>query len=159
MWPWRGRPVAIEPIAADDVSAMAAIHAEGFARAWGVAEMEALVADRACLGHAARAQGWPARVDGFVLSRMAGDEAEILTIAVRRAQQGRGIAGAMLLHHLGGLGQHGVRALFLEVEDTNRPAIALYRRNGFVQVGQRPSYYRKPDGTAANAIVMKRVLG
>ncbi|MGL5735783.1 MAG: GNAT family N-acetyltransferase [Beijerinckiaceae bacterium] len=158
MWPWRDRGVAIAALKPDNARQVASIHSEGFARGWGTAEVEALLADRTCLGHGAVSQGWPGTLDGFVLSRMAGDEAEILSIAVRRARHGRGIAGQLLAHHLGALAGAGMAALFLEVDENNAPALALYRRQGFQAVGQRKSYYRRADGSTANAVVMRRSL-
>lgn len=158
MWPWRSRGVVIEALRPDASADVASIHAENFARPWGSAEIEALIADSACIGQMARTQGWPSQIEGFVLSRIAGDEAEILSIAVRRARQGQGIAGQLLLHHLGALGPRRVRSLFLEVDEANTPALALYRRHGFLTVGERKSYYRRNDGSAANALVMRRDL-
>jgi ribosomal-protein-alanine N-acetyltransferase len=42
----------------------------------------------------------------------------------------------------------------LEVEEGNGPAVALYRRAGFREVGRREGYYLKPDGTRASALAM-----
>ena len=55
---------------------------------------------------------------------------------------------------------HGERAeaLFLEVDETNVPAIALYRRLGFRQVGHRANYYRSPERGPTGALVMRRDL-
>lgn len=38
----------------------------------------------------------------------------------------------------------GVTAVFLEVRDTNEPALDLYRTMGFRQVGVRREYYERP---------------
>ena len=38
--------------------------------------------------------------------------------------------------------------LFLEVDETNQPAIALYRRFGFREVGKRPRYYQSAEGAS-----------
>jgi [ribosomal protein S18]-alanine N-acetyltransferase len=51
-----------------------------------------------------------------------------------------------------------VRTLFLEVEEGNTAALALYARQGFTEVSRRAAYYRKSDGSAANAIIMRRTL-
>ena len=45
-----------------------------------------------------------------------------------------------------------LKTLFLEVRESNMPAINLYQKYGFTQVGKRPKYYR--DGETA--LVMKK---
>jgi ribosomal-protein-alanine N-acetyltransferase len=49
-------------------------------------------------------------------------------------------------------------ALFLEVDETNPPAIALYRRLGFHEVGKRPNYYQSAAKGPTGALVMRRDL-
>ena len=49
-------------------------------------------------------------------------------------------------------------ALFLEVDETNLPAIALYRRLGFGEVGRRANYYRSSGHGPTGALVMRRDL-
>ncbi|MFL5220164.1 MAG: GNAT family N-acetyltransferase, partial [Microvirga sp.] len=95
---------------------------------------------------------------GFILSRKAADEAEILSVAIAAGWRGRGHSGPLLDRHLQSIAQAGVRSVFLEVEEGNRPALALYRRRGFREVGHRQGYYARPDGTRAAAITMSRRL-
>jgi ribosomal-protein-alanine N-acetyltransferase len=159
IWPFAARPPVYRALDPADARAVAAIHAEGFARGWPAADVERMLADATTVGDGAATAGWPSQLIGFVLSRVAADEAEILSIGVKRSWQGRRVAAGLLAHHLSRVGQRGAQALFLEVEEGNRPAIALYRRFGFFDVGKRPSYYKKPDGRAANAIVMRRAIG
>ena len=99
------------------------------------------------------------RVRGFAVSRLAADEAEILTIAVDRAWRGRGVGRDLLREHVSRAALSGARAMFLEVDQDNAAAIALYRRFGFVEVGRREGYYRRPDGKSATALVMRKDLG
>ncbi|WP_342359995.1 ribosomal protein S18-alanine N-acetyltransferase [Terrarubrum flagellatum] len=150
------RPILFRPLSSADARAVAHIHAEGFARGWPADEIEAMILDPAVVGDGAATAGWPGALAGFVLSRIAADEAEILSICVRRKNQGKGVAGRLLNHHLSRLGQRGARAVFLEVEEGNTPAIALYRRYGFAEVGRRKSYYPKADGRTADALTMRR---
>ena len=42
------------------------------------------------------------------------------------------------------LREQGSHCLTLEVRASNEPAIKLYRKLGFVQVGKRPNYYFNP---------------
>ena len=136
-----------------DAAAIAALHAQSFHRGWSDEEVESLLVDGHVLAHSLRVGGGFA---GFVLSRCAGDEAEILSIAVARRHQGRGLARQLLTLHLGRLAALGVKALFLEVDENNAPAIALYRGTGFREVGRRPNYYPLPDGRTAAALVLRR---
>jgi ribosomal-protein-alanine N-acetyltransferase len=147
-------------LTASDAGAVAALHAEGFARGWPASDIAQMILDPAIVGDGVAPSGrtW-APLCGFALSRIAADEAELLSIAVAAAARGRGLAGGLLGHHLARLGARGAGTLFLEVEEGNAPAIALYRRFGFAEVGRRASYYRKPDGTAAHALVMRRAMG
>ncbi|WP_188520206.1 GNAT family N-acetyltransferase [Alsobacter metallidurans] len=139
----------------EDAAAVAALHAEGFHAGWSASECEAMLLDRAVVGQGI---GPGQALDGFVLSRVALDEAEILTIAVARRRQGGGLGRRLLQAHFGALVNRGVRTLFLEVDEGNAPARALYARAGFEQVGRRAGYYRKPDGSAAAALVLRRTL-
>jgi ribosomal-protein-alanine N-acetyltransferase len=156
---WQRKPAvpAVRPLRPADAAAVAAMHSEGFARGWPATEVAALLADQAVAGDGVAAGG--AALVGFVMSRVAADEAEILSIAVKAAQRRGGLASALLGAHLGTLAARGVRKLFLEVEAENAAAIALYRRFGFAEVGRREAYYRRPDGRAATAVVMRRDLG
>jgi [ribosomal protein S18]-alanine N-acetyltransferase len=56
------------------------------------------------------------------------------------------------LHHL------RAEALFLEVDEANHPALALYRRLGFREVGRRENYYDGAEGRKSSALVMRRDL-
>src|SRR4029077_13094111 len=98
------------------------------------------------------------RLRGFVLSRLAADQAEILTIAADAACQGKGVGRALLSENLRQAANAGAKAMFLEVAKDNAPALALYERFGFVKVVESARYYRRADGTRA-AVVMRKQLG
>jgi [ribosomal protein S18]-alanine N-acetyltransferase len=131
---------------------LAAIHASAFAHPWDAHEFERLLADRAVMADGLfLGAGKPS---GFVLSRVVADEAEILTVAMAPEARGRGNARPLLAAHLDALARRGVLVVHLEVEEGNAPALALYRRLGFGEVGRREGYYRKPDGSQAAALTM-----
>ncbi len=101
-----------------DAVSLATLHAASFNRGWSEHEFEQLLTDRSVI--ADRATSGRTNV-GFILSRRAADEAEILSVAVARSWQGRGLARRMLDLHLRRLAGLGLRAVFLEV-DARQPA-------------------------------------
>jgi [ribosomal protein S18]-alanine N-acetyltransferase len=147
-------PLIIRQAEMTDAAAIAAAHALSFDRAWGLMEFERLLAEENIVCHVA-AGGEQGRAEGFVLSRIASDEAEVLSIAVLPERRGGGVARRLLDAHREVLLLSRVRTLFLEVEEGNLPALALYRRQGFAEVSRRDAYYRKADGSAATALVMR----
>jgi ribosomal-protein-alanine N-acetyltransferase len=156
-WSWLARPAhpAVRSLAMRDAPRVAAIHAEGFHHGWSVPDIEAMLADAAILGLGV---GRGRALEGFVLSRRAADEAEILTIAVATGARRSGLGLALLLAHLAQLAGHGVRALFLEVDEANSAARSLYASLDFKEVGRRNAYYRRPDGSRATALVLRKEL-
>jgi [ribosomal protein S18]-alanine N-acetyltransferase len=145
-----------EPILSEarphDAAAIAAVHKISFQRGWGEDEIHRLLIDSAVVAHRATIGR---TMIGFILSRMAGGEAEILSVAIAPARRGRGFARPLLDLHLRRLAGLGARAVFLEVDARNAPACRLYRRAGFYEVGARQGYYQ---GVAA-ALVLRRDLG
>lgn len=153
---WRGGGrVVVEPVSARDAARLAQLHGASFHRGWGEGEFEAMMAERNTLLHRLR-QG--RQVIGFAVSRMAADEAEILSIAIDEKQRGRGLSRNLLMTHLGHLAGRGVRTIFLEVEENNKPARRLYEWAGFGVVGRRERYYQQPGGEQLNALLMRRDL-
>ncbi|WOH81686.1 ribosomal protein S18-alanine N-acetyltransferase [Bradyrhizobium sp. BEA-2-5] len=152
---WGGGPPAVEAASLRDAARLAQLHGASFHRGWGEGEFEAMLTERNTLVHRLR-QG--RKVIGFAVSRMAADEAEILSIAIDSNQRGRGLSRDLLLTHLGHLAGRGVRTIFLEVEENNQPARRLYDGCGFVVVGRRDRYYKQPNGEQLNALLMRRDL-
>ena len=79
--------------------------------------------------------------DGLVLARVAGEEAEILTLAVVPAARRHGVATGLLQAAIVRLVASGAAVAFLEVSVKNTAALRLYLRQGFTQTGRRPAYY------------------
>ncbi len=157
-WPWgRPSPSALRPLRASMAGDCARIHSTGFAYPWSAQELESLIVDPAAIGTAALDPA-NAKLRGFALSRVVADEAEILTIAVDASLRRGGVGRDLLRAHLGEIAAAGAACLFLEVDESNAPALALYARFGFRQVGRREGYYKRPDGKSASALVMRRDL-
>jgi len=138
-----------------DCAAFAVLHGASFRRGWSEDEFERLLTDRAVLAHRAMLGRRPV---GFILSRIAAGEAEILSVAVAAAQRGRGIARRLVYLHLRRLAGLGVRTVFLEVEEDNVPARRLYGGSAFREVGRREGYYPRAAGGAGAALVLRRDL-
>jgi [ribosomal protein S18]-alanine N-acetyltransferase len=154
----RSSPPTIRRIGPDSSRDCAAIHAQCFARRWSATEFENLLADRHVIADAA-INAATRQMSGFMLSRIAADEAEILTIAVAPARRRKEVAGRLLAHHLGRLAAAGAKTLFLEVDGRNQAALALYTGFGFRQVGTRKAYYQRPGEAGGDALIMRRALG
>jgi [ribosomal protein S18]-alanine N-acetyltransferase len=147
----RSRPVLSEA-RERDAAAIAELHAASFQRGWSEEELYRLLTDRNVVGHRSTAG---AALVGFILSRLAAGEAEILSVAIASGWRGRGYSRPLLDLHLRRLAGLGVRTVFLEVGETNAPAVRLYRKAGFYDVGRRKGYY---EG-GATALVLRRDLG
>jgi ribosomal-protein-alanine N-acetyltransferase len=136
-----------------DAAAIARLHGASFHRGWSDGEIETMLRDRAVLAHRATSGR---RLSGFILSRLVTGEAEILSVAVAAARRGKGLARRLLDLHLRRLAGLGARTVFLEVDEGNAPALRLYRRAGFRQVGRREGYYQDAHGAAA--LILRRDL-
>jgi [ribosomal protein S18]-alanine N-acetyltransferase len=152
---WSGGTAVIETATLRDAPRLAQLHGASFHRGWGEGEFEGMLTERNTLVHRQRIGR---KIVGFAVSRMAADEAEILSIAVASSHRGRGLSRNLLLTHLGHLAGRGVRTVFLEVEENNQPARRLYDRAGFAVAGRRERYYQQPGGEQLNAVLMRRDL-
>jgi [ribosomal protein S18]-alanine N-acetyltransferase len=146
-----------EPVLAEavprDAAALANLHGASFRRGWSEDEFERLLLERNVVTHRAMIGR---QLVGFIVSRLAPPEAEILSIAVAPSQRGRGLARALLDLHLRRLVGLGTRTVFLEVDENNTPARRLYRRMGFGDAGRRERYYQQGTAPASAALVLRR---
>ena len=83
-------------------------------------------------------------VVGYIGSQTAVDETDVMNVAVHPDHRRQGIAEALIEKLVLELKERGSHALMLEVRDSNAPAIALYEKLGFQQVGLRKNYYHNP---------------
>lgn len=95
------------------------------------------------------------KVIGFAGIMLVADEAELLNIAVTGTFRGRGIGQKLLTKMLSEASRRGVQRMLLEVRKSNEPAINLYHKNGFVELGERKNYYSNPE---EDAVIMERKL-
>ncbi len=88
------------------------------------------------------------RLAGYVGSQTVGWESDMMNIAVHPDFRRQGIAAALVEKLIRELNLRGSRSLTLEVRTSNTPAIAMYEKLGFQQVGLRKNYYRHPKEDA-----------
>ena len=146
----------IEPAQPRDADAVANLHAKSFYRGWPRQDIEAYLLD----GDTPTLVACDARrnVAGFAMLRILGDDVELMTIAVDRKFQGKGIGEALLRATFEDLMMSPARRMILEVAADNPAAIRLYDKLGFKKLSERKGYYARPDGQPATALVMARDL-
>ena len=124
---------------ASDTAPLAALHAACFDDAWDAASLRTTLAAPGAFAFHDR--------DGFVVARVAGDEAEILTLAVTPGARGKGLGRALLSAAIAEAQSRGAKAVFLEVGRDNPAALALYAALRFANVGSRKGYYGGRDAS------------
>ena len=160
-WFRRSVRTHIDEAMPEDSRLLADIHGRSFDRGWSAEEMRSMLASHPVVQVLAlrRSDGGKTGVAGFVMLRIAGGEAEILTLAVdpqfRRCGYGKLLMEEALRHAY----RDRAEAVFLEVDDTTRAAVSLYSGLGFETVGRRARYYERQDGPAGSALVMRLRLG
>lgn len=147
----------VEPAQAADADAIARLHAQGFYRGWPREEFAAYITGEGTPVYVACDA--KRRIAGFAMLRHLGDDVELITIAVDRKWQNKGIGLALMRALFDDLLMSPARRMLLEVATDNAAALRLYGKLGFAKVGERKGYYPRPDGTPATAIVMARDLG
>jgi ribosomal-protein-alanine N-acetyltransferase len=133
---------------------LAALHALAFTdapRPWTAGEFAALLAAPTTLV--------VARAAGFALGRVAGPEAELLTLAVHPEARRRGLGRGLVAGFEAAAAARGAVEVLLEVAVTNAAGRALYDGLGYAVVGRRRGYYRPAGGAPVDALVLRRGLG
>ena len=83
-------------------------------------------------------------VAGYIGSQTVMEETDMMNVAVHPDFRRQGIAEALVNGLVEYLKAMGSRCLTLEVRASNAPAIALYEKLGFSEIGRRKNYYRNP---------------
>lgn len=132
-----------------DIEDIARIEAECFSDPWP-ADLIARMLDRFVV--AADEGGAPV---GYLVLSTVLDEGSIDNVAVSAAARRRGTADALVADAVCRGKAMGLSFLTLEVRASNLPALRLYEKHGFSEVGRRRGYYEKPR---EDAILMTRML-
>ena len=90
-------------------------------------------------------------IAGYIGIQIFSGEGYFTNVATLPEYRKRGIAAALVKKAL----ENEMEFLTLEVRESNIPAISLYKKLGFEEVGVRPNFYREPD---EDAILMTKYL-
>ncbi|HEY1759556.1 MAG TPA: GNAT family N-acetyltransferase [Bryobacteraceae bacterium] len=135
-----GDPILLRPAEDADLEMMARIQeASPEGAQWGARDF---------LEYDCRVALWRGSntVAGFLASwETAPGEREILNLAVAPSERRKGVALRLLENELGDQPENRQGSWFLEVRESNAPAIALYESVGFRRVGLRKDYYDDPS--------------
>ena len=94
------------------------------------------------------------QLQGFLLLRVIGDEAEILSIGVKKRVRRNGIGKYLIEQAKRFSTLHQLRSILLEVAETNRNAFGFYKKQGFLKIGIRNNYYVFSGKNKKNALIM-----
>ena len=97
------------------------------------------------------------KIIGFAMCWFVMDECHIGNIAVHPDYRKKGVATKLLNELLkDSKKEHGTNNYLLEVRISNEPAISLYKKLGFEELVVRKHYYKNPDGTYEDALIMNK---
>ena len=131
---------------------VAAIEAHTFSEPWSVKAFEDAVNSNDYIYIVALDKD---KVIGYAGCVVSMGEADITNIAVHNEYRRMGIGNELLCQLVKQMKIQGIGKVFLEVRESNNSARMLYSSNGFVEIGMRKNFYRKPD---ENAILMELTI-
>lgn len=163
---WKTAPttVSIRPALETDLAECADIHAQCFTHNWDEHALSTMLTGRGTICLVATLSGSVNIPSGFLMFRVSAGEAEILTVAVDPSRRNTGIAGALVDEMIRLCLHERLEEIFLEVDESNRAALSVYRKKGFKKVGERKGYYPAENigsgglpvtGEPSNALIMR----
>lgn len=89
-------------------------------------------------------EGHTEQLVGFLIAVDTKVEMDIYMVAIREAFKNQRIGGQLFEALIRDAMRMGIGEVYLEVRQSNEPAIRLYRRMNFIEIGERKNYYIKP---------------
>jgi ribosomal-protein-alanine N-acetyltransferase len=144
--------VTIDLMGRSDLPEILAIERESFSSPWTAGmfteELENTLAQ--CLVIRITDKG-KSVISAYIIFRLIAEEAHLHNLAVKKESKRQGLAQSLMETMKDIAMQVGICARTLEVRETNKEAISLYRKCGFVVKGRRPLYY---TDTHEDALIM-----
>jgi [ribosomal protein S18]-alanine N-acetyltransferase len=151
-WYEHALTIRISQALPSDAAALAQLHAEALPPGWPAADIAA-----SC-GHPRRIvlKAMDGAIPlGFAILQFAADEAEILTIAVARQALRKGAASSIMAKAITICEERLVSCIYLEVAESNGPALGLYNKFGFSMFARRKNYYQSARPAPETALIMR----
>lgn len=136
----------------DDLEQAAALEAQNFSRPWSK-EAFADALEKDYYQYLVAVDEGSQRIFGMCGLIRTLEEGGITNVVVSENARNQGIGYRMLTELMRRAEREGVREYTLEVRKSNAPAIALYRKLGFVEEGIRPAFYDMP---VEDAVIMRK---
>lgn len=127
------------------VAAVAALEKICFSAPWSENSVASELKNPLALWLVAEEEG---RVAGYIGSQTVCNETDMMNVAVHPDFRRRGVAEALVNALVDQLKAMESTCLTLEVRASNIPAISLYEKLGFSEIGRRKNYYRNPKEDA-----------
>ena len=140
--------ILVRKMTKEDIPQTAAIEREAFSVPWDEQGFAEAIAQEQNIFSVAECQG---EIIGYCGMYTAADEGEITNVAVKEEFRKHGVGSRILAYMIRQAADKGIAGIYLEVRSSNEVAQKLYRKYGFLAVGTRKNFYRKPD---EDAIVM-----
>ncbi len=141
----------IRDITLSDVEFLTAPKDIDFADCYSASQTVSAINSPNFMGSVVEADGEKA---GYILANYSFEQADIECVYVYNGFRKRGLAKALIDNLLGRLKLKGVTKVFLEVRESNIPAITLYSKCGFNQISVRKKYY---NGVENALIFLKEI--
>ncbi len=133
-----------------DIPQVVSLEKQFFSRPWSEKSFRDALDSETTLYLAAKAGGQLTGYCGFYISY---ECADLCNMAVAKAARRQGVGEMLLKTAFEILKQRGVMKIFLEVRESNIPAIRLYEKLHFQKNGMRKNYYSDPP---EDAVLMER---
>lgn len=143
--------MTVERMNETHVAAVAALERLCFADPWSEKSIASELKNPLALWLVAVEDG---EVCGYIGSQSVMGESDMMNVAVHPDHRRMGLGEKLVLALCDALSAENT-SLALEVRASNAPAISLYEKLGFEQIGLRKNYYRNPK---EDALILKKEL-
>lgn len=143
--------IEITPMSAEHLDQVWQIEQQAHSHPWA----ESLVRDLSSRGACHHVMTDEGQVVGYFYGQNIVGEVTLLNIAIAPSQQGKGFGQKLLDAFLDYCEQAKAESAWLEVRESNLPAIHIYDQAGFNEVDRRYNYYPAKAGNGKeDAIIM-----